>query len=225
MKNGKILAVLVALTLPHIVFADSSVDFKVKGTIKTKSCTPTLSNSSVDVGKISVASLDQDNANQLTPVTTDLTIRCPTPMLAGIEVSDDKSESSDPNLTVDDAGFEHESSLGARLFGLGKTADGNSVGDYTLAIGPTATVDGGKTLQTVRRDSPEEGNWSHTDDGLFGINPEETFAVVDKDDDTTPVAFTSVTFNLKIAGVLEPASKLPPDTPIDGQATFSVVYL
>jgi type 1 fimbria pilin len=109
-------------------FAASTVDLTVKGLIVPSACTPSLSASTVDVGRVSVKDLNQDSRTLLTPTTLTLSVNCLSPTLFAMKATDNRADSS---ITVSE-------------FGVGKTATGEHIGGYILlldnAIADTATV-------------------------------------------------------------------------------------
>ncbi len=195
------------------VFAASSVDLSVTGTLTPSACTPALSNGGVvDHGKISVQDLDR-LTTQLPDATLTLTINCDATALIAIKAMDNRSGTAAPDWTGPSP---------VSYFGLGLASGGEKIGGYRLGTS-NATADGVARAVIESTDgqtwfetwsSSWQPNWMRTVNGGSTQLP-------------APLPLQAFKADLLISTYIAPKSFLPitEDIRIDGSATLDIVYL
>ncbi|TDR46862.1 uncharacterized protein DUF1120 [Pseudomonas brenneri] len=139
MKNFASRLMLTLLFTPS-VFAASSIELAVRGTITPSACTPAFAGGNVvDHGKISAKDLVQGNTTYLPTATVQLSITCEASTLFAIKPIDNRSGTA----------------TGPRDFGLGLINGDKKLGRFHLtpkdmtadgvAVQPIASEDGGRT--------------------------------------------------------------------------------
>ncbi|MEH0887185.1 DUF1120 domain-containing protein [Enterobacter sp. UNJFSC 003] len=209
-------------------FAASTAVMKVTGTLTNSACTPELSGGGVvDYGYIRLGELSADSVNQLGKKNIDFTINCTVATKVAFFASDDRS-SSKANVTVLNAtagGADITAYDNYYFFGVGETADGMKIGNYTLYVKDTQAVADGVTVDVVGQNQGwNENTWrkgsSIRADGVYS----GTVAQVGT---TTPIAFKTATFPLVTTLAIQDTNTLgiTDDTKLDGQATITLRYL
>ncbi|SEB04315.1 DUF1120 domain-containing protein [Paraburkholderia sartisoli] len=202
-------------------FAVESVDLKITGTIVPPSCTPTLSGGgTVDFGRIPAASLSATAFKNAGTKTTTLNLTCDAPTRVALQIIDDRSGTTVPGLMSTINGYL---TTDPAQFGLGSVS-GKNIGSYTMFLQTPNVMPGSYTGfsrsanngaswvslgQNFRMTAGNLLSWSNTNGG-------------------TPVAITSVTQRIDVQVGLNKTGNLPDlkqEVPLDGMATFSVVYL
>ncbi|HFV9214649.1 TPA: DUF1120 domain-containing protein [Enterobacter roggenkampii] len=202
--------------------ANQSTDLKVQGTLTMGSCTPSLSTGGiVDYGKLSIAALNTSAVNQLGTHDITLSLACVSPTKVGFSVVDDRADSvADTGPSVN--GFKADP---AQEFGLGKTADGVSLGSFGMLPFSDSThtsVDGAPGKLIVSEDNG--AHWGQLSD-LIKNDGSQIISFADANG--APVALTNATDVIGVNAAIQDTTTLAitDDTSLDGQATISVVYL
>ncbi|WP_407439400.1 DUF1120 domain-containing protein [Lelliottia sp.] len=214
MKN-KLLALFLC-SLTSSVWAASTVDLTVKGTLTNSACTPTLSNGGVvDFGKTSLSTLTATGDNALRAKTITLTITCDAATTVGFVVDDNRADSV--------------STASSYNFGMGKTAGGVNLGYYKITATTSPMADGvAGIIISSNKTMLDDNSWVK---GMIasGIQPEAYVYSVSKTDSNpaVPTAFKVGVFDLSIAPYIQGTDTLniTDDTELDGLATISVLYL
>ncbi|GHD96625.1 membrane protein [Pseudocitrobacter faecalis] len=225
MKNIMKICATAALVLAYAnstFAANQSTDLKVQGTLTMGACTPTLSSGGVvDYGKLSIAALNASAVNQLGEHDITLSITCESPTKVGFSVVDDRADTvADTAPSVN--GF---SAKPAQEFGLGKTAGGINLGSFAVlpfSDSNNTTIDGQPGELITSRDNG--ANWFKLST-LVKNDGSEIVAFAGADD--TPVALTTASEVIGVNAAIQDTTTLAitDDTPLDGQATISMVYL
>lgn len=132
-------------------------------------------------------------------------------------------------LTIDNATFSGQNNRIPNFqLGLGTTAGGIKIGAYGLSIDVNnATADGVKTKMVALNDS-NPGVWNLALNEFVALtNTFPTRNTYSVGDDNGPVAFTTATFPIRVAAAIQGTDTLAitDNTTLDGQATFTLVYL
>lgn len=192
-------------------YATDTADLKVTGTLIMGSCTPSISNGGVvDYGDLTVAGMSDTNENDIGTKSTTLTLTCDSAMNVGFSIVDDRSDSEMAMSGI----------TSTQAFGLGKVGNIN-IGSYSLAV-KSVTSDGEGSTVLYSKDNG--GTWapinhvlaSNTADVIYssGLN-------------SKPIALTTANFAIDVDAKVQNTKTLAlkDDTPLDGQATFTIVYL
>lgn len=209
-------------------FAASTAVMKVTGTLTNSACTPELSGGGVvDYGYIRLGELSADSVNQLGKKNIDFTINCTVPTKVAFFTNDDRS-SSRADITVKSAtaqGADIGSDDSYYLFGVGETADGMKIGNYSLYVKDIQAVADGVTVDVIgHNDGWSADTWrkggSLRGDGVYSGTVAEVGT-------TTPIAFKTATFPLVTTLAIQDTNTLgiTDDTKLDGQATITLRYL
>jgi len=203
--------------------AAETADLTVKGVIRPSACSITLSNDGkIDFGTIAASSLNETGGTNLGEKTGTATITCEAPTLIGLMATDNRAGTVNPNanpITLD-------SSWSDTFFGVG-SVDGKNVGAYTLDLVPPTA--GGATI-SPSRSSDQGATWAEVTayGGNSLVSPQSTLISWSPSGQATPEAYTVISQPFKIGLGVAPKSELPDlttDIPIDGLATFTLVYL
>ncbi|AYN29895.1 DUF1120 domain-containing protein [Buttiauxella sp. 3AFRM03] len=222
MRN--IMMASVILSLANSSYAAGSIPLKVEGKILTASCTPTFSNGGViDYGNIVASTLNPTSATKLETKNITLTINCVSPTKVGFSSNDDRQDSDAAlyNINVDPA----------YNFGLGKTATGVNIGSYAVQLNNSAvTADGvNANLIYIQKDNFSNPDRSWTDCGGFYAQSlqQDNWRIMTVGTGLDPIAFTTAEFPMGVTAGIQATDTLGliDNTPIDGQLTFSLIYL
>ncbi|CAG4905885.1 DUF1120 domain-containing protein [Paraburkholderia gardini] len=217
-SKSTLLAAMLA-TISVGAFAADSVDLKVIGTIVPASCTPTLAGGGViDYGNIPAASLSDTGFTTLADKTSSLTITCDQPAKVSVKVIDDRSGTAPAGAIA--TGDQYAYGLGA--------VNSKNVGAYSITFPhATATADG-TTPDGVYSDNGGStwGTLGVTDAHInAGGNNQIAWTV---SGGTAPQAYSVITQGIVVSTKLNSRPNQPDltnDVPLDGLATFSLVYL
>lgn len=223
-KTALTLAGLLVTTLTGTAMAAGTADMTIGGTVLAGSCTPTLSSSVADYGTIDVSTLtstDVKAGNRLGFRHVDLTVTCDSPMKVSILPADNR-EGTAAFLNSDD---EDSSYYGADYYyGLGNTAEGVHIGSYLIYTRASGTTADGLPVDLIWRTHRSDGSGSF----MRGREPFNTAEIsVAAQGDNHPIAATVFFYPLSISTAVDLMSNLnlTDDTPLDGSATLSLVYL
>ena len=225
----KIVLATVLAACVSSAFAADTATLKVKGTLTTGVCTPTLSNGGeVDFGIIELSTLSASTINQLGQKTLTLSINCDNPTKVAFTTMDDRQDSL-KNINIVGGGADgRDIPETSGQYGLGKTAEGVNIGAYSIAVdialvtteaGSKATID-----QELNAEEWINSTAGITLDGRSGFG--RKFTVADTGT-IVPIAFTEAVFPLLVTAAIDSTTNLgiTDNTPLDGQATISLVYL
>jgi hypothetical protein len=216
--NKKLLAIVMGTVLCGLVnsaFAADTADLTVKGTLLVGSCTPTLDGGGVvDYGQMPISDLSAVTANDLKAKTVNLTVSCDSAMKVGFNVTDDNASTAAGKLGPIEA---------ANAFGLGATADKVNIGSYSLDI---ASVSYDGNVGDVITSTDNGTTWAKSA-GDVPNTAGAVYSAAAAGTDDTPVAITTATYGVNVDAVVQDTKTLniTDDTDLDGQATFTLVYL
>lgn len=210
-QSLNIVAAAMLLASAGEVFAASSVDLSVKGSITPSACTPLLSNGGVvDHGKISAQDLNPNGNTVLPQASLQLSLTCEAATLVAVRGKDNR------------AGTSAEPDFGLPNYGLGLAAGDKKIGWYTLKMGDTS-ADG---VPRVVIESMDGQTWL---DAYSAIWQPGWLRTVNGADNANPVPLPLTTFKTEVLinTTLTARRELPVNDEIliDGSATFDVVYL
>ncbi|MBC2689945.1 MULTISPECIES: DUF1120 domain-containing protein [Pseudomonas] len=208
-KQLTILATALLLGATTSVFAASSTDLTITGTITPAACTPTLENGGVvDYRRISAKDLNATTNTQLDEQTLELTVSCGTAATQfAIQPIDNRSDSQGPMP-------EH--------FGLGIINGSEKLGFYTLTLTNLNADVPSRLIQ-----SADGGNtWSNIVDNT-AILRESLIAVGSLTPPFSPSDITSATMDITVKPSINPTDglTLTDEVQLDGSATLQIVYL
>jgi hypothetical protein len=210
-QSLSLMAAAIVLSAISPVYAASSVDLSVSGTITPSACTPTLSAGGVvDHGKISV----QDLGNAPTPLpeaVLQLAINCEAATLVAIKGTDNR------------AGTSAESDIGLPNYGLGLTSGNKKIGWYRLKMLnaladdiPSAVIESidGQTWMDAPDGTIWQPSWMRSLTGAAGVG-------------AVPLPMQMFTTDVVVATTITDKRELPvaEEILIDGSATLDIVYL
>ncbi|MDQ1213552.1 DUF1120 domain-containing protein [Pantoea anthophila] len=207
--------------------AAESATLTVKGSITPASCDVTLSSASIDLGTIAASELAGSvNVKEGSNVT--LNVNCDAPAAVAVQTTDNRAASAMTLANMsDDMKLSASGLTDDNVFGLGSDSSQGKVGALAIAI-TNATADG--TANTNVLTSSDKASWSLTQ--ISAATPATLkkngyFALASDADDTTPAALTKATYTIASKMILKKADAYPTgeDVSIDGNVTFSVVYL
>ena len=218
-----ILATLVAAATCSS-YAAETTQLKVQGKLVAAACTPSLSDGgAVDFGDISVSALSATEVNQMGDKHITLTIECDSATKVGFTNVDTRAD-TDPNISVK---FDNGVVLGNpdNIFGLGQTAEGVGIGSYGIRVDAgNVTIDGVVTpiIYQQKEHAPDAG-WTASS----GTLQDRDFRTITAGDPSTPKAFITGIFPMTVAAAIQPTQTLnmTDETALDGELTFSLVYL
>lgn len=198
------LALLLAACAPG-VFAASSADLSVSGTITPSSCKPTLSNGGViDHGKMTAKDLSTANPTLLDPVEMRLEVHCEGETFFTLTTMDNRAGTS---------------AINPAHHGLGTTSQKENLGSVAFTLfDPVA--DDNPVQVIVSRNSG--ANWSASP--YLGHEALTSFAALSGP--FTPIALKTLTARLRAFSIIVPAESLTllDEVPIDGHATLQLKY-
>lgn len=208
------------------VFAAESANLTVKGAIIVGSCTPTLSDSGiVDLGTLAVEQLPHNNADsQAFKKRLDLTIHCDSPTKVGFSTVDNRADSLMDTSAITDI------STHDNFYGMGKTANGVSIGGYQITFDDTDAPSADDDADVVYIASADNTTWNTTTSVSPSSVSGNVYSLSAKSDESTgyvPVAMINGTYHLEVSPVFQASDALniTDDTAIDGSATINIVYL
>lgn len=209
--------------------AVESTVMKLQGKLTNSSCLPELSNGGVaDYGIVHLGALSHTAVNQLGQKDFTLTINCVTPTKIAFSTYDDRTGTS-PNILVENGTNDARNvSDPDKLFGVNLTTDGVKIGNYSMFIKASSlTIDGaaGKIIYSTNNGL----NWTNINVGgvMYNRKPRIVSVSAPDKDALTPLAFSTAILPMTTALAIQPTDTLAitDDTNIDGQATFTLIYL
>ena len=203
--HTSIAGVLIGCAFP--AFAASTVDLAVTGLIVPSACTPSLSASTVDVGRISVKDLNQDTRTQLTPTLLQMGIDCEASTLFALKATDNRAESG----------------VGVGEYGIGRTAAGQRIGGYAMFL-DQGVADG--TPIRIIQSMNNGGTWGpQLPDDVWQTN--QLISIQEVGAARVPIPAKNTQVAVSVNPFIHEAKDVTigEDTLIDGSATIEVRYL
>lgn len=216
-----ILASLIALASAS-AFAEPTAVLKVQGTLTNSACSPSIGNGGViDYGYIRLGELSATAENKLGQKQIPVTITCTAPTKVGFTILDNRGDSN-AQLPVDIGGNLNQSAK-YYTYGVGTTTEGVKIGNYGMWM-TNVTADGNAVDSVANNHDWNSDVWKKT-----GIPRSDAFSTIAfaQSGTTTPMAITTANFNFVTNLTIRDTSTLAitDDTPLDGQATMTLVYL
>lgn len=221
----KVPGVLVAaMAIAGISFnANASIDLRVKGTIVPASCVPFLQGGGVvDYGNIAAEDLNQTSFTVLEKKEIVFNINCRSATKVGLKALDGKGFSQVPGILAATIGSDYTDNYN---YGLGATADGESIGGYAINLKQGSFNASGAAVKAIT--SLDNGTtWVETATGAVG----QTDNISSWSATTglpTPISFVTLSGSMEVQAVINKASALTinSDVPLDGLTTFELSYL
>lgn len=199
-----------------LIEQDASAMLHITAQITTGACTPVMENGGVDFGDIPVSHLNQKTPTILPAQKTLLTITCSSPVMAGFTIDDDRQDTLVPQLRTGESALAR--------FGLGATAQGTSLGGYSIESDRAPLYDGHKGRLIVQNRGARV--WLRALPAMLPGN-DKIWTVSPGNSVLLPVSFIRAEFPLAIHAVLRPRETLhiTDQTKLDGLTTFTLVYL
>lgn len=222
-----ILATALSLCVASAFAADTAV-LKVTGKLTNAACTPVLSKGGiVDYGSIHLGDLSPTAVNQLGQKNIDLTINCTAATKVAWNMVDDRADSN-AGVTIEKGQYNGGDIISYsdtdQTYGVGKTAGGVKIGDYSMFVNIASVVADGKNVDTILMDKGATA-WAKSSGqtraaGIRDLSVATTGTL-------EPLAFITATFPLVTALAIQDTTKLAitDDTKLDGQLTISLKYL
>lgn len=210
----------VALAMMPAVFsanAAQTATLGVKGTIAISTCDVSLSDATIDLGRVSKADLSKD-FNAFSPSGVTLGLNCDAASNVALLVTDNRSSS-----VITNADLPSDSVSGVKdseIFGLGKDSASKNIG--LLAFAPDKiSID---SANGYLMQSTDKSTWAPKEH-LLENNTYISFAATNSA--TSPSSFTTASISLIPVVGLFGADRYPSgeETAIDGSVTFTVNYL
>ncbi|WP_213937847.1 DUF1120 domain-containing protein [Pseudomonas sp. dw_612] len=216
MGNKSLIALFVGALLPTVAMAES-VDLNVIGTIIPTSCIPAFAGgSTVDLRKISAATLSATTQTVLPARDISLYINCDAPAPVEVSVRDNRAPTKLPG--IHDGAGQNDPAL---FFGLGEI-NGMRIGGFALRQG-VPEVDGApQTLLTRTLANPTwqlpTSSLVRNAPALYSWGPNVA---------TGPASARHHGFPMSLLPIIGPSNALPinDEIPLDGSVTFDMFYL
>lgn len=216
MKKTIRIATMAAMLLPAVAMAES-VDLSVVGTIIPTSCVPAFAGGgTVDLRKISAATLNKTVQTILPGRDISLTINCDALAQVEVSVRDNRAATKLPGIS-DGAGQSNP----VLFFGLGDI-NGARIGGFALRHGTPETDGTGRVLLTRTLTAPA---WRVPSSTLVSNAPALYSWGVNAA--TGPVAARHHAFPMHLLPIIGPSNALPiaNEIPLDGSVTFDMFYI
>ena len=216
MKTSTWMAAVAAAVIPTLAVAES-VDLSVIGTIIPTSCIPAFAGGgTVDLRKISAATLNKTTQTLLPTHDISLHINCDAPAPVEVSVRDNRAATKLPGIS-DGAG----NSDAALFYGLGEI-NGIRIGGFALRHGRPEADGIQQTLITRSLAAP---TWQLPSSPLVSNAP----ALYSWGTGVAagPVAARHHGFPMSMLPIIGPSNALPitSEIPLDGSVTFDMYYL
>lgn len=196
---------LIGNALP--AFAASTTDLTVQGLIVPSACVPSLSKNDIDLGRISVADLNEDTRTQLTSTKLQLSVDCEASTLFAMKTTDNRVDSAN----------------GVVEYGIGKTASGQRIGGYIMFL-DKAVADLAPVGQMFSMNNGSTWSTLWPDDGL---QTDFLLSIFQLGASRTPIPAKNTQFELTVNPFIHAKNNvtITEDTRIDGSVTIDVRYL
>lgn len=216
-KNVVLASLLAAASFG--AFAADTVDLHLTGTIVLQACVPTLAGGGViDYGNIPAASLAATGFTALADQASSLTITCLQPTRVAVKVVDNRTGAAPAGaITV---GNQY-------AYGLG-TVNSHNVGAYSISFQKANTTADGTSPDYIYQDngSTSWGRLGSTDAHINAAGANKISWTTSGGN--TPQAYSVISQSILVKTMLNSRTNLPALTdnvPLDGLATFTMVYL
>ncbi|MGY2253840.1 DUF1120 domain-containing protein [Pseudomonas reactans] len=196
---------LIGNALP--AFAASTTDLTVQGLIVPSACVPSLSKNAIDLGRISVADLNQDTRTQLASTTLLLNVDCEAATLFAMKTTDNRVDSA----------------TGVVEYGIGKTASDQRIGGYAMFLDKgVADLAPVRLIMSLNNGSVWSTQWP--DDGW---QTDTIISISDPGAARTPIPAKNTQMELTVNPFIHAKNSvtITEDTTIDGSVTIDVKYL
>jgi len=216
-----ILATAIALCTTSAFAAETAV-LKVKGVLTNSACSAELSQGGViDYGTIHLSSLSSTANNVIGQKQLPVSITCPVATKVGFTITDNHADSN-ARLPVDVNTTPNVTDV-YYTYGVGKTTGGVKIGNYSMWM-TDVTADGNTVDPIVQNQDWTDGHWVKGSVPRSDTFATSSFAATGTKE---PIAITNATFNFVTNLVIQGTSTLAitDDTPFEGQATMTLVYL
>lgn len=222
LKMKKIILATVITLCTTSAFASETAVLKVTGTLTNAACSVQLGNGGViDYGVIRLGKLSATDNNNLGKKQVPATINCTAATKIGFTITDNRGDSN-AQLPVELPGNGNQT-VKYFTYGVGNTTGGVKIGNYSLWI--TDVMADGKAVDPIARNHDwSESTWRNTriprSDGYNTVSFASTGT-------SAPAALTTASFNFVTNLSIRDTATLAitDDTPLDGQATMTLVYL
>lgn len=216
MKNKSALFVGVCFAVAGL--SAQAADLRVKGSIVPVSCSFTITNSTIDYGRINPGSLNATNYTKLAKKGTPFAVRCSSPTSVAIRALDNRASSKVPGMMQ---AMYNGTYNDAFNYGLGTTAKGEKIGGYVIFM--ESLVADGKPVGLLR--SANNGaTWGRTDPVL--AQPPQLGSWYSGTAYTPFKAATvSGVINAQVVINRTAALTLNNEVRLDGHTTLELVYL
>lgn len=191
--------------------AAPTTELKVTGVIKPPACTPAFTGGGVvDYGVIPAGSLKAGAYTTLPSKEIGMSINCDANVKVAFKTVDNRA-----NSTV--AGIVAEPNSN---FGLGRV-DGKNVGGYTVQFSSNSSADAKEVSNIGSADGGK--SWFNGVANVWTNNTLFSFS----NGNAAPVAFKQLNAKFNVTAVINKPENLnlSQDVPLDGSATFEVIYL
>jgi hypothetical protein len=220
MKTTLGIAALVAVLVPMHAFAQST-ELVVTGKIVPTACVPAFAGGgTVDLGGISSTTLSPTAQTELMPHEISLTITCDAPAAVAIRVIDNRSATTNDDVMIDGMGRAN-----SRMLGIG-SKEGKNIGGYALRRG-VPLMDGVPATLLNKHYTSAWFAEIRSLVAIYNAGGNYTYSW-GASEASGPGMGTVHTFPMSVVPVITRTSDLPALTseiPLDGSATFEVVYL
>lgn len=203
-------------------FAEPTAVLKVQGTLTNAACSPSIGNGGViDYGYIRLGELSATENNKLGQKQVPVTITCTAPTKVGFTILDNRGDSN-AQLPLDIGGNLNQS-VKYYTYGVGTTTEGVKIGDYGMWM-TDITADGNTVDAVVNNHDWEATKWRKSSIPRSDAFSTTSFAATGTE---APIAITTANFNFVTNLMIRDTTSLAitDDTPLDGQATMTLVYL
>lgn len=174
-----------------------------------------------------LSDLSATDTNQLGNKDLTLSISCTAPTKVAWTIIDDRADSAQTDIQIKNAGWNNSTAWGSTsLFGVGKTAGGVNLGAYAIAMHTTSFEADGNNATALLQGIGQDW-WAYTITEIVQSSEYNYTVGPAGSGSLYPEAFTTATFPLRVSLAIQGTDTLAitDDTPIDGQATISLVYL
>lgn len=215
------------------------VTVDVKVSLEAAACTPLLSNNGVvNFGSRPVSELSTTHYTQIGVRDISLTINCESATGIAITARDTRADSvttgqdgegkNGVKFTVTNGGYINDPT---RLFGLGMTKDGKSIGSYAVLINANdiAANNGAETLHATMAGADAVANGQKRSWQVLSAYPlpadQSYYYTFIKAGESTPSPVTNAIVPLQISAAVADGLGSSEKIELDGKAVISIVYL
>lgn len=221
-----LLSVLIFGTALNAMAADTA-DLTVKGKLTNSACAPSFSNGGVvDYGSVYLGGLSTAADNQLGVKEITLTITCTGPTAVAWTNTDNRASSRADITVANGTTTGVDVSASSSLFGVGMAGDVKLGAASIYVDKPNVKLDGvPKDVIYIQDDWETSHGWAASTTGV-SLPGLRNFALADTGT-LIPVAGTVYTIPYKVSVAVQDTTTLAitDKAPLDGNATFTVIYL